>query len=395
MLIAGGGPPMPLTRVMLGSRNHASGEREAFVQDLVHEHPKLVPMGEIEPAFTPMISICKELPTAAGYLDNLWVTPAGGIVLGECKLFRNPEARREVVAQALDYARALGSMTYQDLQEAVGKARHEPGMHLWSLVRDQSDLDEAEFIDAVERRLRQSRFMIVIIGDGIQEGVEALTSHLQLHAGLHVGLALVDLSIWRDSDNRMLVLPRIPLRTVLVERGIVTIDSQGLLQVRPPQPKPAGHSATPQRAYTASEPEFFDQLEQRRPGVGPRIRHFLDDVADLGITPEFRRSLTLRWRPSPDAIGSAGSIDTNGKVWLVFAAQQATALGCPGAGNRYLEDVAAAIGGTVKHYAKGTREAFGPDGRAMDVEALLNVQDRWKAAIARLIADTTASSSEA
>jgi hypothetical protein len=64
-------------------------------------------MVDIEPAFTPLISICRELPTSAGYLDNLWLTPEGGIVLGECKLMRNPQARREVVAQALDYARAI------------------------------------------------------------------------------------------------------------------------------------------------------------------------------------------------------------------------------------------------------------------------------------------------
>lgn len=43
--------------------------------------------------------------------------------------------------------------------------------------------------------LSASRFMVLIIGDGIQEGIEALTSYLPLHAGLHVGVALVDLSI--------------------------------------------------------------------------------------------------------------------------------------------------------------------------------------------------------
>ena len=70
-----------------------------FLQDLVHEHPEILPMADIEPAFMPFIPVCRELPTAAGYLDNLWLTPSGGIVLGECKLFRKPQARREVIAK--------------------------------------------------------------------------------------------------------------------------------------------------------------------------------------------------------------------------------------------------------------------------------------------------------
>jgi hypothetical protein len=44
------------------------------------------------------------------------------LVLGEAKLIRNPQSRREVVAQALDYARALTGWTYEDLQDATRKA---------------------------------------------------------------------------------------------------------------------------------------------------------------------------------------------------------------------------------------------------------------------------------
>jgi hypothetical protein len=133
--------------------------------------------------------------------DNLWLTPDGGIVLGECKLFRNPEARRQVIVQALDYARAIAGLGYEELEAAVRKALGSPSMTLWSLVSGQTALEQAQFVDAISRRLRQSHFLVLIIGDGIQEGVESLTSYLQLHAGLHVGLALVDLSIWRDGDG--------------------------------------------------------------------------------------------------------------------------------------------------------------------------------------------------
>ena len=96
--VATDGTITPLTRLRLGDTDGDLGHREAFVQKLIFDHPDLIPMLDIEPAFTPLISVCMELETPAGPIDNLWVTPAGGLVLGECKLVRNPQARREVIA---------------------------------------------------------------------------------------------------------------------------------------------------------------------------------------------------------------------------------------------------------------------------------------------------------
>ena len=113
---------VPLTRVRLGESDADRGRREAFIQELVFRHPELIPMADIEAPFSPLISACTELATSAGYVDNVWLTPDGGLVLGECKLIRNPQARREVVAQALDYARAISSWGYEDLEREVARA---------------------------------------------------------------------------------------------------------------------------------------------------------------------------------------------------------------------------------------------------------------------------------
>ena len=305
-------------------------------------------------------------------------------MLGECKLVRNPEARREVVAQSLDYARAIGAWTYDDLQRGVRTARKEAGFSLWSLVQDATDLDEAQFVDAVERRLRTGRLLILIIGDGIQEGVEALTEHLQMHAGIHAGMALVDLSIWSDPSGGLLVIPRVPMRTVLIERGIVTFNPSAGVQVAPPE-SAATRSTLKPRAVTASEPEFYAQLDERRQGLAARLRAFLDSVADLGITPEFRATLVLRWAASPDAEGRAGFVEKTGKVWLSSAAASARRLGRPAAGEIYLESIASAIGGSVRHYDTSPPEVLGADGHGVDLTVLLDHADSWREALERLI----------
>ena len=46
--------------------------------------------------------LCTELRTEAGALDIAFINQFGRLTLVECKLWRNPEARRKVVAQALD-----------------------------------------------------------------------------------------------------------------------------------------------------------------------------------------------------------------------------------------------------------------------------------------------------
>jgi hypothetical protein len=206
-----GQPITSLRNVKLGQTGREDDYREQFLQTLVHERPDIIPMADIEPAFRPLISVCTELPTGAGSVDNVWITPEGGLVLGECKLIRNPQSRREVVAQALDYARAVTGWHFDELQSAARNALKDQTFTLLNLVKEQSDLDEHQFIDAVERRLRFGRMMLLIISDGIHEGVEALASFLQLHAGVHAGLALLDLSIWEGVDGGFLIIPRIPL----------------------------------------------------------------------------------------------------------------------------------------------------------------------------------------
>ncbi|GBU16502.1 MAG: hypothetical protein COT28_21740 [Methylobacterium sp. CG08_land_8_20_14_0_20_71_15] len=382
------GPAQPLQRVMLGKDVESGDRREAFIQDLIHRHPEVIPITEIEPAFSPLISICRELPTSAGFLDNLWLTPSGGIVLGEAKLFRNPEARREVIAQALDYARAIGSWHYDDLEQAARKAARRPDLCLWDMVRDSSDLDEASFVDAVERRLRQSRFLVLIIGDGIQEGVEALTNHLQLHAGLHVGLALVDLSIWNIGEG-LLVVPRIPLRTLLVERGIVLFAPDAGVQIQAPTRMGTAEKGTSPKPYTASEPEFYEQLDQRRPGLSAKLRPFLDGLVELGVTPEFRRSVVLRWQAGPDITGSLGYVDIDGRGWFGDAWNTAVRLGQREAGDHYLQTLAGLIGGSVRRYDKSAPRVLGPDGKVVDVDPLLDRAPAWQKAMTQLVTTLT------
>jgi hypothetical protein len=131
LLTSGAGTAVPL-KPLQGSDNAIS---EADIQRLIDAHPECLPIVEIDPMFSGPVSICTELNTPAGPIDNFMVTPSGLPVLVECKLWRNPEGRREVVGQILDYAKELSRWSSSDLQREVRRRLKREGNPLLEMVR--------------------------------------------------------------------------------------------------------------------------------------------------------------------------------------------------------------------------------------------------------------------
>lgn len=195
---------------------------EATIQSLIFAHPACLPIREIDPLFCNPVPLCTELNTPAGPIDILMVTASGLPVLVECKLWRNPEGRREVVGQILDYAKELSRWSSSDLQREVSRRLKREGNALLELVREAGhEVDEIEFNDALTANLRRGRFLLLIVGDGIREGVEAIAEYLQLHAGLHFTLGLVELPIFVVPGGNRLVVPRVLARTHTLVRTVV------------------------------------------------------------------------------------------------------------------------------------------------------------------------------
>lgn len=118
--------PFLINRDASGERLRPVGERrptynEVWLQDLLCKYPDILPTAEIEPVFHPLIPIGREVITeAGGAIDNLFISHRGYLVLVETKLWRNPEAKREVVAQAIDYGASVSKWNYSRLNDGQG-----------------------------------------------------------------------------------------------------------------------------------------------------------------------------------------------------------------------------------------------------------------------------------
>ena len=122
---------------------------------------------------------------------------------------------------------ADAAWAYFDIEHGVG-TRREADLNgdgrddilmrnvLYELARGQvPDLDEAGFVDNVSRHLARGEFLLLIVGDGIREGVENIVDFVQRYGGLHFSLALVEAALYRDTADRVVVQPRCLARTQL------------------------------------------------------------------------------------------------------------------------------------------------------------------------------------
>jgi hypothetical protein len=228
--------PTPGSRVLapisLGASPQSDGYDEGWLQDLIFAHPQAMPINELDPAYGPLIPICKELDTrAAGYIDALFMNPLGMLTLVECKLWRNPEARREVIGQILDYARTLKKWTFSDLQREAARARKEQSFDLAAHMANQghsSNFDERAFVDNVTRNLQKGRALLLVVRDGIREGVEAIAEYLQAATSLQFTFGLVEAQAFELAHKTWIVQSRVLARTLIINRTIVDVVAPDL-----------------------------------------------------------------------------------------------------------------------------------------------------------------------
>jgi hypothetical protein len=290
-----------------------------------------------------------------------------------------------VVAQIIDYAHGMSSWTYIDLENAVQKSsvvdREKPPTTLYELVEEMGDLDEAVFVDAVSRNLRPGRMLLLIVGDGIREGVESLSAFLQLHAGFHFTLGIVEMPVFRLPAGGLIVQPRALARTVNIERGIVKIADGHQAIVESVEKRGADETG---RTTSISQERLLEILAEVEPGLPSAILSFVDRAADLGVVLDAApKSLQIRWRGPGDLSFALGGITEPGELLTYNVGRVPNYIGHIELAHEYLQKIADLIGDEVRKTAnpaewyvalKGTK-------RYPSVMVLLTRQDEWLALI--------------
>lgn len=353
---------------------------EYWVQKLCYENPTLLPIEEIEPSFGGIVPVCRELQTESGPCDLIYLNDDGFITVGECKLWRNPEARRKAVGQVLDYAKDLCKWTYSKFEKECLKARKGSEPSLYSIVAQETpDLDEAEFIDRVQHNLTLGRFLLLIIGDGIRENMEGLVQYIQGQGALYFSLSLLEIPIYKAPDTGdLLVTPRILVKTKELERTIVRMVDKHALNGTEELAEP------PPVSTTISEKVFYERLASARgKPVADSLADFINELRkDLGVLGKLGRGQKLSLNiKSPNDTYNFGSIQETGEVWFYGIVTKTEQLGKAQLGLNYLHDVASLVGGEVDQTLKQWSWGVKQQGRPLMVDSYLTHRKEWKEVI--------------
>lgn len=321
---------------------HCNEFSENWLQNLLHENPSLLPISEIESGFAPAISMGREIKTNAGFMDNQFISPEGYLTIVETKLWRNPQARREVVGQIIDYAKELSKWTFYELDSTmrnsvhtsdgvVAKVRKQPGCE---------DIEEHSLIDNINKNLRRGRILLLIVGDGIRESVEEMVNYLSQSPQLHFTLALVELQVYRlgDSIDPSIIIPQVVTRTREITRAVVRVEgdySTGLtlnidsdLGTDPETLQRRSLGRT-----TLSAQDYFEQLLQNTNSYTVDfVKKVIADGQQIALTVEWNTSSFGLQFPDPAGSGLRISImtfDKKGQIMLGYAEKQLEALNIP------------------------------------------------------------------
>lgn len=212
--LQGPGEPRPIA-ALERLEAKALGLKESWFRDAIFQEPELVigpcrTGGRVD-ADEVWIPWRIEANFGSGPIDVLLLSSHGRIGIVETKLSYNPQKRREVVAQVLDYALSLQDADREDLPDL-------PASPYAPLEEDLLDC------------LRSGRFLLIIAGDALDPRALRLSqSMLARHLTSEWDLAMVDLNVYRRAagDSSLLVVPEL-LGTVQSElRQVVRVVVQG------------------------------------------------------------------------------------------------------------------------------------------------------------------------
>lgn len=307
-------PEKPAQKLKRLPKTHEKFD-EAFLQELLVDHPQLLPVNELRADVGELLCIGREVSAGeAGSIDNLYLSTGGYPVIVETKLWRNPQARREVLSQVLDYVKELVNKDFEWLAQqwnTFSKARNFSTIDLIDRLFELSDeFDYETYIDRVNRALDRGDILAMIVGDGIETKLQALVSHLcRDSAHLRYSLGLIELACYHlDEENhpeRLLVVPRIIQEVEPVERAYVRVEfapglDKQLLVV--PIIEPTHDANVTKKREMLSQDEFFSDLEAF---VGSDLRKktesFINDlINNFGLEPDYKVAAVMLKVPDPN-----------------------------------------------------------------------------------------------
>lgn len=273
------GEVIGLNRVPLNARVF----QERWLQEILEKAPDVLPAGHVDSVYSQLVCVAREVEVPSGYIDNLYVSARGYVVLVETKLWKNPEARRQVLGQIIDYATDISHWDYEKLDSVYRD--YNDGQSLFSKMVEmkyQSEYDESYFVDVVEKNLEKARFLLMVVGDGIREGTERMAEFLESTSKMPFDLALCELEVYDLGGDTRLVIPQLTTKTKVIERTIWRFEDEKPTTQH--EDIHAGEDEARQRKRKLRDAEDWASVTKLVDVDEEQVIEFINDLKELGFS---------------------------------------------------------------------------------------------------------------
>lgn len=179
---------------------------EAFLRDQLFEEPRLIPATEL--GLDPKAAIVgvreMSLP-GSGSSDIVLVESNGAVTIVECKLATNPERKRAVIGQVLDYASSLSGMSYDDFDSRVRTVRQRPLHELMAEQVEDEQWDEQQFVDDTAATLASGSFTLVIAIDQMDPDLERILRYVSSRSRGALSIFGLEMRYHRHEDVEVII----------------------------------------------------------------------------------------------------------------------------------------------------------------------------------------------
>jgi hypothetical protein len=192
---------------------------EQLLQKNLLEYPELIPLEEVEDNPAPLLPIGWEVTIPAGSIDLLLTDDLGLLTIVETKLAKNPEVRREVVGQILDYAACVSEW---DMGRVEKEATTLFNSHLsppelkgkdifaaMRILREKTnrleEWDESAYRNALEKNLKEGSIRLIVAVDSINEQLRRVVTFVNSYSSFD--LLLLQVSCFEDPSDRRIFVP--------------------------------------------------------------------------------------------------------------------------------------------------------------------------------------------
>jgi len=175
-------------------------------QDMIVENPSLIPVVDICQGSTALVLAIDQywIPTA-GQSDILAFSANGDIAIIECKHSYNPESRREVVAQILEYAAGLWGQTYETIDDRIRATMGQSLADMMLRRMQDEDWDEEAFRSGVRRTLEAGSFILVVAVDRTNDQLNSIIRFINGCSKPAFSLCAFEIELFQADDVEILV----------------------------------------------------------------------------------------------------------------------------------------------------------------------------------------------